>query len=58
MWMVLTRLALATGRTATGPLHPSPTGGYKDTPELKKLLDFFVAANEKTFEKLIAYVEE
>ncbi len=32
--------------------------GYKDTPEFKKLLDFFVTANEKTFEKLIAYVEK
>ena len=31
--------------------------GYKDTPEMEKLLEFFVSANESTMEKLVDYVE-
>lgn len=31
--------------------------GYKDTPEMQKLLKFFVSGNEQTYEKLIQYVE-
>lgn len=31
--------------------------GYKDTPEMQKLLKFFVSGNEQTYERLIKYVE-
>ena len=32
--------------------------GYKDTPESRKLMDFFIPANESTFRKLIDYLEK
>lgn len=32
--------------------------GYKDTPEFRKLMEFFIPANESTFEKLIAFLEK
>lgn len=31
--------------------------GYKDTPEMQKLLKFFISSNEQTYERLIKYVE-
>ena len=31
--------------------------GYKDSPELKRMLKFFVQANEQSYAKLIEYVE-
>ena len=31
--------------------------GYKDSPEMMKMLKFFVQANEQSFRKLIKYVE-
>jgi hypothetical protein len=32
--------------------------GPRDTPELQKLLKFFVPANEQLYRKLLAYVED
>lgn len=32
--------------------------GYRDTPEYREVLDFFVGANEKTLLKLRAYLED
>ena len=31
--------------------------GYKDTPELQKMLQFFVKGNEQSYEQLIKYLE-
>lgn len=32
--------------------------GYQDTPELKKMIDFFIKANEDTYKSLIEYLDD